>query len=201
MFNFVPFLIFRWLFSQRALVILPFITHPTNMKLIRISLFFPSLFLLLITAQAADLAGTAPFQFRYVEELSDLPPATDEHLSKAHGGFAVDSRTGEVFFGLKGAGVIWMSNDLKEKKVLPITDPEIIEGNFHNTTILYRADGGSFIALPDNEKARIYIISDEGKLVSTLNSPTRMNDYYGRWRLQAHRHRVRGRQTVCGRIL
>ena len=72
-----------------------------------------SLCLTLPIAHAADLAGTAPFQFRYVEELSDLPSATDEHLSKAHGGFAVDSRTGEVFFGLKGAGVIWMSNDLK----------------------------------------------------------------------------------------
>ena len=170
--------ILLWLFFERHFVIRPFLAYLTCMKCFRLTLL--SICLLFPLAQAADLAGTTPFQFKYIKELSDLPSATDEHLSKAHGGFAVDSRTGEVFFGLKKAGVIWMSNDLKQKKVLPITDPEIIEGNFHNTTILYRADGERFIALPDNEKARVYIISDEGKLVSTLNSPTRMNDYYGK---------------------
>ena len=71
-----------------------------------------------------------------------------------------------------------MSNDLKEKKVLPVTEPMILEGNFHNTTILYRGDGKRFLALPDNEKHRVYIISDEGKLSSILHSPMDLNDYY-----------------------
>ncbi|HBF03556.1 MAG: hypothetical protein VW579_00375 [Verrucomicrobiales bacterium] len=126
----------------------------------------------------ADLAGTAPFQFRYDASLSGLPEEVASKVPGAHGGFAVDHQTGEVFFGLKGAGIIWMSNDLKEKKVLPVTEPMILEGNFHNTTILYRGDGKRFLALPDNEKHRVYIISDEGKLSSILHSPMDLNDYY-----------------------
>ena len=138
-----------------------------------------ALFCVVATVNGADLAGSAPFQFRYDEALSKLPDQVAPKVPGAHGGFAVDNKTGEVFFGLKGAGIIWMSNDLKEKKVLPVTEPMILEGNFHNTTVLYRGDGERFLALPDNEKHRVYIVSDEGKLASVLNSPMDLNDYYG----------------------
>ena len=132
-----------------------------------------------LSVDASEVVQKQEFVFRYNEELSSLPESVAAKVSGAHGGFAVDSRTGEVFFGLKGAGVIWMSPDLSEKRVLPVTNPMILEGNFHNTSVLYRADGARFLALPDNEKHRVYLMSDEGALASVLETPEALNDYYG----------------------
>lgn len=123
-------------------------------------------------------AGQGAFTFRYVPELSRLPEEALKTLPQAHGGFAVDPATGEVFFGLKGAGIIWMSNDLTEKRVLPAADPRLLEGNFHNTTLLRRADGRRFLALPDNEKGRIFLTTDSGELVATLDPPRQAHAYY-----------------------
>ncbi|MCP5519209.1 MAG: hypothetical protein H7A45_18345 [Verrucomicrobiales bacterium] len=123
-------------------------------------------------------AGQGAFVFRYAGELSALPSESHANLPQAHGGFAVDPETGEVFFGLKGAGIIWMSNDLTEKRVLPVTEPSLIEGNFHNTTLLRRADGQRFLAFPDNEKGRVLLTTDEGRLVATLGAPREVNGYY-----------------------
>ena len=131
-------------------------------------------------APGAKTAGRGRFVFRHVAEKSVLPDGTKEKLHLAHGGFAVDPVTGEVFFGLKGVGIIWMSNDLGEKRVLPVKDPSILEGNFHNTTLLRRGDGQRFLALPDNEKGRVLIVTDQGELKASLGAPVRVNDYYGR---------------------
>lgn len=140
----------------------------------------PSLLLALSTlGTIAFQAQAVEFEFTYAEELSKLPAEVTEQTPLAHGGFAVDAKTGEVFFGLKRAGIIKMSADLTEKTVLPVTEPMILEGNFHNTTVLYREDGKRFLALPDNEKHLIYIVSDNGQLASILESPTGLNDYYG----------------------
>ncbi|MCB1126494.1 MAG: hypothetical protein KDM81_08370 [Verrucomicrobiae bacterium] len=125
-----------------------------------------------------ERAGQGDFVFRYAPELSSLPEAALPNLPQAHGGFAVDPETGEVFFGLKGAGIIWMSNDLTEKRVLPASDPRLLEGNFHNTTLLRRADGKRFLALPDNEKGRVFVTTDTGELVGTLDAPRQANAYY-----------------------
>ena len=76
-----------------------------------------------LSVDASEVVQKQEFVFRYNEELSSLPESVAAKVSGAHGGFAVDSRTGEVFFGLKGAGVIWMSPDLSEKRVLPVTNP------------------------------------------------------------------------------
>lgn len=46
------------------------------------------------------------FEFVYSEELSQLPSEVASQTPLAHGGFALDAKTGEVFFGLKGAGII-----------------------------------------------------------------------------------------------
>ncbi len=129
-------------------------------------------------APANKTAGQGRFVFRYAADKSTLPPEARSKLHLAHGGFAVDPRTGEVFFGLKGVGIIWMSNDLSEKKVLPVKDPTLLEGNFHNTTLLFNAAGKRFLASPDNEKGRVFIMSDQGDLVATLNAPREVNDYY-----------------------
>lgn len=129
-------------------------------------------------AEPVQRAGQGAFVFRYDPELSRLPEAVLPSLPQAHGGFAVDPGTGEVFFGLKGAGIIWMSSDLTEKRVLPASDPRLLEGNFHNTTLLRRADGKRFLALPDNEKGRVFLTTDAGELVATLDAPRQANAYY-----------------------
>jgi len=127
---------------------------------------------------AAGWAGQAPFLFRYRADLSGLPPETGSALPQAHGGFAVDPLSGEVFFGLKGLGIIWMSNDLSEKRVLPVTDERLLEGNFHNVTLLRDSAGQRFLALPDNEKGRVFVTTDAGQVVQVLNTPKEVNAYY-----------------------
>lgn len=129
-------------------------------------------------AAASTTGGQGRFTFRYSATKSSLPDEAKAKLHLAHGGFAVDPTSGEVFFGLKGVGIVWMSNDLEEKRVLPVKDPALVEGNFHNTTILHRDDGKRFLALPDNEKGRVFITTDRGELVTTLESPTQVNGYY-----------------------
>lgn len=124
------------------------------------------------------VAGQPPFQCRYLPEASTLPKAAHDKRHLAHGGFAVDPATGEVFFGLKGVGVIWMNNDLSEKRILPVQDPDLLSGNFHNVTLLKRADGRRFLALPDNETHRVWLLDDQGGLLGHLPSPHQINAYY-----------------------
>jgi hypothetical protein len=129
-------------------------------------------------APSSQTAGQPPFVFRHLVKESRLPEAAQAKLHLAHGGFAVDRQTGEVFFGLKGVGVIWMNNDLSEKRILPVTDPKLLQGNFHNVTLLHNQAGERFLALPDNEQGRVWILTDEGKVVAQLAAPLAMNSYY-----------------------
>ena len=44
------------------------------------------------TVKGGDLAGSAPFQFRYAADLSELPAEVAPKVPGAHGGFAVDNK-------------------------------------------------------------------------------------------------------------
>ena len=124
--------------------------------------------------------GEGSWVFRLSEELSALPDGARRFIPGAHGGFAVDWRgKRDVYFALKGCGIIRMSADLRQKEIIEL-DPFLRQGNFHNTTLLYDGKGTAHIALPDDEKQRVYIVTTAGKLIQVLDHP-RGNEYYDGW--------------------
>ena len=127
-------------------------------------------------AEGATSGGGA-WVFRWNKELSELPEPARKYIPGAHGGFAVDVRgRGTVYFALKGCGIIAMSADLRRKEIIDV-DPWIKEGNFHNTTMVYDGSGTPYLALPDDEKQRVYVLTTAGKLIQVLSHP-RGNPYY-----------------------
>jgi hypothetical protein len=130
-----------------------------------------------VDADASRTSGQGEFVFCHDPELSALPEPAIKYLRGAHGGFAVDWRgQREVYFALKGCGVIRMSADLRKKEVVEL-DPYVRQGNFHNTSLIYDGKGTPYLALPDNEKNRVYITSTSGELFQVLSHP-RGNPYY-----------------------
>ncbi len=124
--------------------------------------------------------GEGEWTFRWNRELSELPEEAKKVLAGAHGGFAVDWKGNrDVYFALKGCGVIKMSADLTKKEVIHL-DPYLLQGNFHNTTLIRDEKGNPYLALPDDERERVYIASVDGKLINVLQHP-RGNQYYDSW--------------------
>ena len=111
-------------------------------------------------------------RFRVLYTSDQLPPAAQNVLKGAHGGFAVDLRPGkgETYFSLKGAGILQISNDLKTVRLLD-TAPEMKDTNLHNTGIWYAQDGNPFLMFPGNEAGAVFTTTIDGKLVHTLRAP------------------------------
>src|SRR5258706_11145364 len=97
-------------------------------------------------------------RFRLLYPSSDLPAEAQKVLTGAHGGFAVDLRSGkgETYFSLKGAGIIQISSDLKSTRMVD-TPAEMKGTNLHNTGIWYASDGTPFLSFPGNEANQVFI--------------------------------------------
>jgi hypothetical protein len=111
-------------------------------------------------------------RFRVLYTSAHLPAPAQSVLKGAHGGFAVDTRPGkgEVYFSLKGAGIIQISSDLKTTRMLD-TPAELKGTNLHNTTIMYAPEGRPYLMFPGNEAGRVFVTDLEGKLVQSLAPP------------------------------
>jgi len=119
------------------------------------------------------VSGQGKMKFRVLITADKLPDAAKKVLEKAHGGIAVDRRPGkgESFFALPGAGILEVSPDLESVSMVP-TDPSMKDTNMHNTTIWYGKDGTPYLVFPGNEVGKVFTTTLEGKLVSTLSTPT-----------------------------
>lgn len=126
------------------------------------------------TAAHHNTSGWGKYQFRVLYDSSHLPAEAkkEEVLVKAHGGFAVDRRSGkgETYFALPGAGIIQISSDLKKTKMIA-TDPSMRDANMHNATIWHHG-GSSYLTFPGNQSNKVYTTTLDGKLVHTLDPPT-----------------------------
>ena len=125
-------------------------------------------------SRAADNAtsGTGKMRFRVLYTSSILPPEAQNALKSAHGGFAVDTRPGkgEIYFGLKGAGILQISADLKSVRLLN-TPPTMKNTNLHNALIWSAEDGTPFLTFPANEAGEVFTTDMEGHLVNELKKP------------------------------
>ena len=123
-------------------------------------------------ARGNGISGQGKMRFRVLYTSDQLPPAAQNVLKGAHGGFAVDLRPGkgETYFSLKGAGILQISSDLKTVRLID-TAPEMRDTNLHNTGIWYAQDGSPFLMFPGNEAGAVFTTTIDGKLVNTLRAP------------------------------
>src|ERR1051326_5000754 len=96
-------------------------------------------------AATGGISGQGKMRFKLLYNSSHLPAEAQKTLTAAHGGFAVDLRPGkgETYFGLKGAGIIQISGDLKSSRMVD-TAAEMKNSNMHNAAIWSAPDGGPF---------------------------------------------------------
>lgn len=129
------------------------------------------------TRGANTTSGQGAMKFRVLYDSGHLPAEAQAVLKDAHGGFAVDRRSGkgETYFALPGAGIIQISADLKSTRMLS-TQAEMKNTNLHNATIWYAPDGSPFLTFPGNQTARVYTTTLDGKLVHTLEAPDGTKD-------------------------
>lgn len=122
-------------------------------------------------AAAKGVTGEGEFRFRH--RPLELPAAVREHLVKAHGGFATDSRDqggdGSVYFCLRNVGLLRLHADLSRVEVVG-GDEAFRNVNVHNAALLRRSDR-SYLALPSDQAQRVFLTDTQGKLVRTFNNP------------------------------
>jgi hypothetical protein len=138
-------------------------------------------------AAGGSVSGQGKYQFRVLYTSTHLPAEAQKVLKAAHGGFAVDRRSGkgETYFALPGAGIVQISGDLKSTRMIP-TDPAMRDTNMHNTTLWFGQDRKPYLSFPGNQSASVFTTTIDGKLVSTLKTPAKgvdlgfplSNDYF-----------------------
>lgn len=122
---------------------------------------------------AEKTSGQGDYKFRVLYTSSHLPEAAQEHLVKAHGGFAIDRRKGkgETYFALPGAGILRISSNLKKVELLDTPD-EMLNTNMHNAAIWYDKGDNAYLGFPANDANKIFVTDLKGKLLATLDPPT-----------------------------
>lgn len=127
-------------------------------------------------AAGEKTSGQGKLSFRVLYTSSHLPAEAQKVLKAAHGGFAVDRRKGqgETYFALPGAGILQISADLKNVKLLP-TAEEMKGTNMHNA-MFWTAEGGPYLTFPGNAANRVFTTTLDGTLVNTLKPPTAETD-------------------------
>jgi hypothetical protein len=121
---------------------------------------------------APGITGDGDLKFKLLYKADHLPAEALAVLVKAHGGFAYDTRPGkgEIYFALPGAGIIQISADLKQTKMLP-TDPAMRDSNMHNANIWYAKNGTPYLIFPGNDTNKVFTTTIDGTLVNTLSPP------------------------------
>jgi len=129
-------------------------------------------------ANVPGVSGQGKMRFRVLYTSERLPEEAKKVLIKAHGGFAVDRRAGkgETYFALPGAGILQISSDLKNIRVLS-TSPDMKNVNLHNTTIWFTQDGRPYLVFPANDAGKVFTTTLDGDLVNTLDSPTAEDEF------------------------
>jgi len=128
-------------------------------------------------AGATGVTGQGALRFRVLLTSASLPEAARRVLPSAHGGFAVDHRSGkgDTYFALPGAGILRLGADMKQV-ALVATAPEMKDTNLHNTKIWYAPEGTAFLSFPANDLGRVFTTSLAGDLLHTLARPADGDD-------------------------
>ena len=141
--------------------------------------FMGALFAAPVFAEEKKVSGQSDWVFRYRPDLSKLPEGAEQHIRRAHGGFAVDRRgDGDVYFHLDGYGIIHLGPDLGTVRKLD-GDEEFSKGNGHNTSVAYDKEGKPYLVIPDNKRGLVLFADTEGKLLHTMGRPETLDWFRG----------------------
>ena len=124
------------------------------------------------SGEASGVTGNGKLKFRAIYTTGHLPPEAQTVIKGAHGGFAIDMRPGrgEIYFALKGAGIVQISSDMKTTRMLA-TAPEMKNTNLHNANIMIAKDGTPFLLFPGNEANQVFTTTIDGAMVHALKTP------------------------------
>jgi len=131
--------------------------------------------------KAPGVSGQGNFKFKVLYTSDHLPPEAQKVLTKAHGGFAVDRRSGkeQTYFALPGAGILRISADLKSIDLLETAD-EMRKINLHDSNIWYAKDGSPYLVFPANDEGKIFTTDLEGRMLHKLDAPTAADTFEAR---------------------
>ena len=138
-----------------------------------LSLFAALLAISYVSANDSPVvSGQGKMKFKVLYRSDHLPAEAQKALKGAHGGFSVDmgKGKGEIYFALKGAGIIQISADLKSTRMVD-TPEDMKNTNLHNTTIWYAPDGKPHLLFPGNEANKVFVTGLDGKLDAVLTTP------------------------------
>ncbi|HYK89859.1 MAG TPA: hypothetical protein VE398_13875 [Acidobacteriota bacterium] len=126
-----------------------------------------------VAEKVPGISGQGAMKFKVLYTSDHLPAEARRVLTNAHGGFAVDRRSGheETYFALPGAGILQISSDLKTVNLIDTPD-EMRKLNLHDTNIWYDKDGIAYLAFPANNEGKIFTTTLDGELVHRLDAPT-----------------------------
>lgn len=121
---------------------------------------------------SAPTSGQGDYQFRVKYRSDILPRPVLAMLAGAHGGFAVDRRPerGEVYFAVKGAGLIRLRSDLSQAEMLQ-TAEVMRPKHLHNAELVSREDGSAYLLFPSPDTGEVFATDLDGKLIATLEHP------------------------------
>lgn len=124
------------------------------------------------SGEPSGITGNGKLKFRAIYTTSHLPPEAQAVIKGAHGGFAIDMRPGrgEIYFALKGAGIVQISSDMKSTRMLA-TAAEMKNTNLHNANIMIAKDGTPFLLFPGNEAQQVFTTTIDGTMVHSLKTP------------------------------
>jgi hypothetical protein len=114
-------------------------------------------------------SGEAPFAFIHREDLRALPGEASESEVNLHGMFAADRRSGYLYYGMPGCGILRIDPDLKRQEVIPLPD-RLRPLNFHSTR-LGSIGGAPRLFLPANNDALVAVLTLDGTLDFILSRP------------------------------
>ena len=98
-----------------------------------------------------------------------FPDCAKKYEKDLHGGFSEDSATGVVYTGIPNYGLCTISPDLKTWTKIG-TDPRL-KDNCHGICV-FKFENQTFVALAQNEKARILICQLDGTVLQELTAPS-----------------------------
>ena len=131
-----------------------------------------------VADKVPGVTGEGNMKFKLLYASDHLPAEAQKVLVNAHGGFAVDRRSGhdETYFALPGAGILQISADFKSINMIDTPD-EMRKINLHDTNIWYDKDGTPYLVFPANSEGKIFTTTLDGKLVHTLDPPTAADQF------------------------
>lgn len=114
-------------------------------------------------------SSSKAFTFAYREDLHTLPAEAMTQEINLHTMFAEDKRNGYIYYALPKVGIVRISPDMREQKIIEIPD-HLQSVNFHSCK-LADIDGNTRLILTANDNEMVVVFDLNGELDFTIQRP------------------------------